>query len=184
MHPIFKLIIAGLMLLGAIGLFIIGQIGWGIIVIILIAIPVILYFFHEYMLLALFRVRKQDIEGAQKWLGKIKNPEKQIIKSQRGYYYYLVGVTEGQKNVNLSEKMMKKALSLGLRFDHDKAIANMNLAVAAMTKGRKQEAERHLAEAQKLDKGGMISNELKMLKQQLKKVNIPGGYYNPNMRRR
>ena len=79
---------------------------------------------------------------------------------------------------------MKKALSLGLRFDHDKAIATMNLAAAALAKGRKQEAERLLAEAKKLDKAGMIEEQIKMLKQQMKKVNIPGGYYNPNMRRK
>jgi Flp pilus assembly protein TadD len=60
----------------------------------------------------------------------------------------------------------------------------MNLAAAALAKGRKQDAERLLAEAKKLDKAGMIEDQIKMLKQQMKKVNVPGGFYNPNVRRR
>jgi len=184
MNYIIKLVIAGLMVIGGVTLIVFGNIGWGIFTILMAAVPVILFFLNEFVLLALWNLRKQNIPGAQKWLKKITKPESQIIKKQLGYYYYLVGITEGQNSITESEKLMKKALSYGLRFDHDKAIATMNLAAAALAKGRKQDAERLLAEAKKLDKAGMIEDQIKMLKQQMKKVNVPGGFYNPNMRRR
>lgn len=184
MNYILKLVIAGLMVAGGVTLIVFGQIGWGIFAILLAAFPVLLFFLNEYVLLGLWRLRKQDIEGARRWLDKITNADKQIIKKQQGYYYYLMGITEGQNSITKSEQYMKKALGLGLRFDHDKAIATLNLAAAAMTKGRKQDAERLIAEAKKLDKAGMLDDQIKMMKQQMKKVNIPGGFYNPNMRRR
>lgn len=184
MHYIFKIVIAVLVVAGGVTLIINEEIGWGVFTILLAAIPVLLFFLNEFVLLALWRLRKQDLAGAQKWLSKITNPENQIIKKQRGYYYYLLGISEGQNNINKSEQLMKKALSYGLRFDHDKAIASMNLAAASLAKGRKQDAERLLAEAKKYDKAGMLDEQIKMLKHQMKKVNIPGGYYNPNMRRR
>jgi len=184
MNAIFKLVIAGLLIAGGVTLIVFGYIGWGIFTILMAAFPILFYFLNEFVLLALWRLRKQDIPSAQKWLAKITKPETQIIKKQQGYYYYLLGITEGQNSLTKTEQLMKKALGLGLRFDHDKAIATMNLAAAAMAKGRKQEAERLLAEAKKLDKAGLVDDQIKMLKQQMKKVNVPGGYYNPNMRRR
>lgn len=184
MNYIFKLVIAGLMVAGGVALIVFGKIGWGVFTILMAAFPVLFFFLNEFVLLALWRLRKQDVPGASGWLNKITRPESQIIKKQLGYYYYLLGITEGQNSITKSEQLMKKALGYGLRFDHDKAIATMNLAAAALSKGRKQEAERLLAEAKKLDKAGMVEDQIKMLKQQMKKVNVPGGFYNPNMRRR
>jgi tetratricopeptide (TPR) repeat protein len=184
MHKLIKPFLAALMILGGVALIVFDYIGWGIFSILMAALPILLFFINEYVLLALWRLRKQDLAGAEKWLNKITSPDRQIIKKQQGYYYYLCGILEGQRNIGKSEQLMKKALSLGLRFDHDKAIATLNLAAAALAKGRKQEAERLLAEAKKYDKAGMVEDQIKMMKQQMKKVNIPGGYFNPNMRRR
>lgn len=184
MNYILKPVITGLLVAGGVALIVFGQIAWGIFAILMGVFPMVLFFLNEYVLLALWRMRKQDVDGARKWLDKITKPDSQIIKKQQGYYYYLMGITEGQNSITKSEQYMKKALSLGLRFDHDKAIATLNLAAAALTKGRKQEAERLLAEAKKLDKAGMVDDQIKLMKQQMKKVNIPGGFYNPNMRRR
>lgn len=184
MNYILKPVITGLLVAGGVTLIVFGQIAWGIFAILMGVFPMVLFFLNEYVLLALWRMRKQDVDGARKWLDKITKPDSQIIKKQQGYYYYLMGITEGQNSITKSEQYMKKALSLGLRFDHDKAIATLNLAAAALTKGRKQEAERLLAEAKKLDKAGMVDDQIKLMKQQMKKVNIPGGFYNPNMRRR
>lgn len=184
MHYILKLVIAGLLIAGGVTLIVFGEIGWGIFSILFSALPITLFFLNEYVLLALWFLRKQNMDTARNWLNKITNPDRQIIKKQQGYYYYLMGISEGQHSITKSEQYMKKALGIGLRFDHDKAIANLNLAAAALSKGRKPEAERLLAEAKKLDKAGMIDDQIKMMKQQMKKVNIPGGFYNPNMRRR
>lgn len=181
----FKLIIAGLLLAGSVAWFVAEDIGWGITFIFFAAIPVLFYFFNEILILVLLKMRKQNTEGAARLLAKIKNPEKQLHKAQRGYFYYLTAVSSADKGIGHTESLMKKALSLGLRFDHDKAIANVNLAATALAKGKKQEAEKYLAEAKKFDKAGMVEDQIKYIKQQMKKVQqMPGGFYNPNMRRR
>ncbi len=54
--------------------------------------------------------------------------------------------------------------------DHDKAMAKLQLAGIAMTKRRKREATLLLAEAKKLDKHNMMAEQVKLLKQQLKKI--------------
>jgi len=63
-----------------------------------------------------------------------------------------------------------KALDLGLSMDHDKAMAKLQLAGIALTKRRKREATTLIAEAKKLDKHGMLADQIKMVKQQMKKI--------------
>ena len=55
--------------------FVQGEIGNGIFLILLSLIFVFLYFRNELILLSFLRMRKQDLEGTEKWLSKIKNPE-------------------------------------------------------------------------------------------------------------
>ncbi|MGB5459348.1 MAG: DUF2892 domain-containing protein, partial [Eudoraea sp.] len=70
-----KLVIAALIIAYAVYQFIEGNIGNGIFLILLSSIFVFLYFRNEFILLAFLRMRKQDMEGTEKWLQKIKNPE-------------------------------------------------------------------------------------------------------------
>ena len=66
-----KLVLAGAVLGLAIWQFIEGNIGNGIMFILLSLIFVFLYFKNEMILLAFLRLRKQDFPGAKKWLDKI-----------------------------------------------------------------------------------------------------------------
>ncbi len=165
-----KLILAGLVIAAAIWQFIDGQIGNGIALILLAGIFIFLYFKNEIILLAFLRLRKQDFEGAKKWLDKIKDPEKALTKKQQGYYWYLHGLMVSQSNITQAEKHFRKAIRLGLSMDHDLAMAKLNLAGIAMTKRRKREATMLLAEAKKLDKHGMMADQIRMMKQQMKKI--------------
>jgi hypothetical protein len=61
--------------------------------------------------------------------------------------------------------------------DHDLAMAKLNLAGIAFTKRRKLEAQRLLSEAQKLDKRNMLGEQIKMMKQQMKKASIPNQHF-------
>ena len=90
-NKIFKLILAGLCLAAAIWQFYETNIGNGIMLILLGLIFVFLYFKNELILLAFLRLRKQDFEGAKKWLDRIKNPEAALVTKQQGYYNYLNG---------------------------------------------------------------------------------------------
>lgn len=165
-----KLVIAGLIIAAAIWQFIEGNIGNGIFLLLLSGIFIFLYFKNEMILLAFLRLRKQDFPGAKKWLDRIKDPEKALVKKQQGYYWYLHGLMVSQTNITQAEKFFKRALKLGLSMDHDLAMAKLNLAGIAMTKRRKREATMLLNEAKKLDKHGMMNDQIRMMKEQMKKI--------------
>lgn len=169
-HKIIKLIIAGLIIVTGIWQFTEGNIGNGIFLLILSAIPIFLYFKNEFILLAFLKLRKQDFEGAKKWLAYIKNPETALVRKQEGYFNYLHGIMLSQTNINQSEKYFKKAIELGLSMDMDMAVAKLNLAGVAMTRRRKLEATNLLNEAKKLDKHNMLADQIKMMKEQMKKI--------------
>jgi len=154
-----------------------GYIGNGIMFILLSLIFIFLYFKNEFILLSFLKLRKQDFNGAKKWLDKIKNPKSALTSKQQGYYNYLNGIMVSQTNMNEAEKYFKNAIALGLSMDHDMAMAKLNLAGIAFSKRRKQEASKLLSEAQKLDKRGMLTDQIKMMKQQMKKAQIPNQHF-------
>ena len=176
-NKIIKLIIATGIIAYAVYQFTEGYIGNGIMFILLSLIFVFLYFKNEFILLAFLRLRKQDFDGAKKWLNKIKKPEAALVKKQQGYYNYLHGIMVSQSNMNEAEKYFKKAISLGLSMDHDLAMAKLNLAGIAFSKRRKQEAQKLLTEATKLDKQGMLTDQIKMMKQNMKRAAGPNQHY-------
>ncbi|WP_396211290.1 DUF2892 domain-containing protein [Flavobacterium sp.] len=169
-HRNIKLIIAGLIIIAGIWQMTEGYIGNGIFLIILSALPIFLYFKNEFILLAFLKLRKQDFPGAQKWLTYIKNPETALVQKQQGYFNYLHGIMLSQTNLTQSEKYFKKAIELGLNMDMDLAVAKLNLAGLAMTRRRKLEATNLINEVKKLDKQNMLADQVKMMKEQLKKI--------------
>lgn len=175
-----KLVITALILAYAIYQFTEGYIGNGIMFILLSTIFIFLYFKNEFILLAFLRLRKQDFAGAKKWLDMIKNPSSALVKKQEGYYNYLHGIMVSQTNMNEAEKYFKKALTFGLAMDHDMAMAKLNLAGIAFSKRRPQEAKILLKEAQKLDKRNMLADQIKMMKDSMKKAQMPNQHYGGN----
>ena len=159
MYPkIIKLILAILSLLYSIFQFYENNIGNGIALIFLSIIFIFLYY------------KKQDFAGTEKWLKKIKNPESSLTTKQVGYYNYLWGIVSSQTNLTQAEKFFKKAISIGLSMDHDLAMAKLSLAGILIQKRRKREATTLLNEAKKLDKQKMLSDQIKMMQQQMKRI--------------
>lgn len=165
-----KLVLALAIIAFAVYQFTDNNIGNGIFLILLSLIPILLYFKNEYILLAFLKLRKQDMDGAKKWLDKIKNPETALVQKQQGYYNYLNGIMVSQTNLTQAEKYFKKAIDLGLSMDQDLALAKLQLAGISMTKRRKMEATKLLNEAKKLDKHNMLKDQIKMMQQQMKKI--------------
>lgn len=165
-----KLVLAALTLAWSVYNFIQGEIGNGLAILLLTGIFILLYFKNEFILLAFLKLRKQDFEGAQKWLAYIKNPSAALTQKQEGYYNYLHGIMLSQTNITKAEKFLKKAVKLGLAMDHDLAMAKLQLAGIAMTKRRKREATILMNEAKKLDKHGMLKEQIQMMKQQMKRI--------------
>ena len=169
-HRNIKLILAGLIIITGIWQMTENNIGNGIFLVLLSAIPIFLYFKNEFILLAFLKLRKQDFEGAKKWLAYIKNPETALVRKQQGYFNYLHGIMLSQTNLTQAEKYFKKAIELGLNMDMDLAVAKLNLAGLAMTRRRKLEATNLINEVKKLDKQNMLADQVKMMKEQLKKI--------------
>lgn len=172
-HKNIKLFLAAAVLATAIWQFMEGNIGNGIMFVLISLMLVFLYFKNEIILMAFLRLRKQDFEGAKKWLDRIKNPGASLVRKQEGYYNYLNGLMVSQTNMNEAEKYFKRAIDLGLNMNADLAMAKLNLAGIAMTKNRKREAQVLLAEAKALDKHNMMDEQIKMMKQQMKRANVP-----------
>jgi hypothetical protein len=169
-HKNFKLIIAALITAWSVYEFSQGHIMNGISILLLAGIFILLYFKNEFILLAFLQLRKQNFPGAQKWLNYIKNPSAALTKKQEGYYNFLHGIMLSQTNITQAEKYLKKAVKFGLSMSHDLAMAKLQLAGIAMTKRRKREATMLMNEAKKLDKQGMLNDQIKMMKQQMKKI--------------
>ncbi|MFP9098667.1 DUF2892 domain-containing protein [Flavobacterium sp. RHBU_24] len=146
-----------------------NNIGNGIFLILIALLVVLTYFKNEIIIMAFLKLRKQDFDGANKLLDKIKNPHTALVRKQEGYYNYLKGLMLSQTNLNQAEKYLKKAVELGLNMDQDLAMAKLNLAGIAISKGRKIEAEKWLSESKKLDKQGMLKDQIAMMKANLKK---------------
>lgn len=167
---IIKLILAAGVIGFSVFQFIDNEIGNGIFALLLAGMFVLLYFKNEFLFLAFLRLRKQDFEGTERWLNQISNPQANLVTKQQGYYYYLKGIIQSQTNLTQAEKHFKKALELGLNMKHDLAMAKMSLAGILMQKRRKREATVLLGEAKKLDSHGMLTAQIKMMQQQLKKI--------------
>ena len=103
-------------------------------------------------------------------MSKIKNPSLSLVQKQQGYFYYLQGIIQSQNNLTIAEKYFKKAIQLGLSMNHDLAMAKMSLAGILMQKRRKREATILLSEAKKLDKHNMLTEQMRMMQQQMKKI--------------
>lgn len=146
------------------------EIGNGIMWFLLSAVVLFTYFRNERILQAFWFLRKNDMLKAQNALNKIKDPEGALVKGQLAYYYMLSGMIESQNGIGKAETLLRKALKTGLRQKHDQAMAKLQLAGIALAKRRKREAQVLLTEVKKLDTRGMLDDQVKVLKQQMKRI--------------
>lgn len=147
-----------------------GNIGNGILFIFVTGLIVLSLFKHELIMWAFIQLRRGKFEKAGRTLDRIKHPE-QLIKSQEAYYYYLRGLISAQtQSATKAEKYFKRALSTGLRMKTDRAVAKLNLAGVAVMKRRKREATNLISEVKKLDKNKMLTDQIKMIQGQMKRI--------------
>lgn len=148
-------------------LFYTGHWGWGITFIFVTALIVLSFFRNENVLLALNQMRVGNTDKAKKYIDKITHPEF-LPKRQHAYVLFLKAVMGGQElGFAQSEKLLRRAMELGLRTPEDNAVARMHLAGICAQTGRKSDAVSLLAEAKKLDKSGMMRDQIKMMQNQL-----------------
>lgn len=118
------------------------------------------------MLMAMFAMRKNNTEKAERYLMRIKDPDRALVRRERATYYFLIAALNSQKNLTESEKLFKRSLEIGLS-RQEQAMAKLQLSAISMQKGRKREAEILVNEAKKLDKGNLLDEQITMIKQGL-----------------
>ena len=147
-----------------------GNWGWGITMILPLALLILTFFRHERLIMALNQMRLGNTDKAYLHLKKISAPQ-MMIKRQQAYYYYLIAMLGNQENgMTKSEQLMRKALQIGLRSSMDQAVAHLHLAGMCLQSGRKQEGMKLLDDAKRLDKDGMLSEQIKTMKKQATQV--------------
>jgi hypothetical protein len=148
-------------------LFASGHWGWGITFLFITALIILSFFRNENVLLALNQMRVGNTDKAKKYIDRIQHPE-YLPKRQHAYVLFLKAVMGGQElGFANSEKLLRRAMELGLRTGEDNAVARMHLAGICAQTGRKNEAVALLGEAKKLDKNGMMREQIKTMQSQL-----------------
>lgn len=147
-----------------------GSWGWGICMILVTAIIGFSFFRNENMILALNQMRLGNTEKAKKHINKITHPQF-LVKKQHAYVIFLQAVLNTQEYGHAkSEKLLRKAIGMGLRTGQDNAVARMHLAGICAQTGRTKEALTLLGEAKKLDSSGMMKDQINQMQRQLKVV--------------
>lgn len=147
-----------------------GNIGNGILFVLIAGIFVLSLFKNELIIWAFIQLRRGKFEKAGRTLDRIRHPE-HLTNAQEAYYYYLRGLIFAQtQSATKAEKFFKRALSTGLRMKTDRAVAKLNLAGIAVMKRRKREATNLITEVKKLDKNKMLTDQIKMIQDQMKRI--------------
>ncbi len=155
-------------LLATFFLFAEGYWGWGITMILPIFIIGFSFFRNENMILALNQMRLGNTEKAKKYINRISAPQF-LPKKQHAYVLFLQAVLNTQElGFAKSEQLLRKAIDMGLRTSQDNAVARMHLAGICVQTGRRKEAQTLLAEAKKLDKSGMMKEQINQMQAQLR----------------
>lgn len=165
---IIRCALMGLSLYATVMLFYEGYWGWGITMILPLAIIGFSFFRNENMILALNQMRLGNTEKAKKYINRISAPQF-LPKKQHAYVLFLKAVLGTQElGFAKSEQLLRKALQMGLRTGQDNAVARLHLAGICAQTGRKKEALTLLAEAKKMDDSGMMKDQIVQMQHQLK----------------
>ena len=156
-----KIPLAAASLAYAVYLFTVGQIGSGVGMVLVSAVLVLITLQSMRLLMAFVSLRQQKMEDARNWLGRV-NPN-HLWPRRRGYWYFLSGSLMMEHNMNEAERLLKQALEIGLKQDHDKAAVKLNLAVVASAKRKTKLAKALLTECKRLDAKGVLKKDIKQV---------------------
>ncbi len=144
-----------------------GYWGWGISLIIPLALVILSFIYNENLAFTLNHMRSGNQDKAQRAINRITSPQF-LPKRQRAYVIYMQALLNAQVFPPTKiEGMLRQAIQIGLKRGHDKAMARMHLAGICVQTGRRQEAVTLLAEAKKMDDSGMLKDQIKMMQGQM-----------------
>lgn len=144
-----------------------GYWGWGITLILPLIIVGATFIYNENLAFALNHMRTGNQEKAARAINRITHPQF-LPKRQHAYVIYMQALLNAQSFPPARcEQLLRKAIGMGLKRGHDKAMARMHLAGICAQTGRRPEAVQLLAEAKKMDDSGMLKEQIKMMQGQL-----------------
>lgn len=164
---IIRCLVAAGMLFLTVYSFATGYWGWGIFLIIPLALVILSFIYNENLAFTLNHMRTGNQDKAQRAINRITAPQF-LPKRQRAYVVYMQALLNAQTLPHARvEVMLREAIQIGLKRGHDKAMARMHLAGICVQTGRRQEAVSLLNEAKKMDDSGMLKEQIKMMQGQL-----------------
>ena len=94
----------------------VGSTGNGILLLILSSIILFLFFKNEFLLLAFFQLRKQNMNSAKKWLERVKNPKSALTKKQQVDSLVKLGVSKALiRSLRLESDRIDKIIELNTK---------------------------------------------------------------------
>ena len=127
------------------------------------------YFRYGTVWKAFQSIKKNNFTKAKKELSQITKPDL-LSKSQKGYYYWALGLIELKNNdLHLAEEYIKKALDFGVRTENDFAIINLNLAQIFYQQEQFHEAYMYLNMAKNISHKSNADEYILELEQMLSK---------------
>ena len=122
----------------------------GVILILYSIFSVYLQFAYGTVWKAFQKIKRNDFVRAKKELESIKKPDL-LLKSQKGYYYWSLGIISSQeKDLLKAEEYIIKAIDYGVRTDNDMALLNFSLAQILYQRELIQEAKLYLDKAKNI----------------------------------
>ena len=144
-----------------------GSWGWGIVLIMVTALVGATFILNENLAFAINHMRMGNQEKAARAINRITHPQL-MPRRQHAYIIYMQALLNAQRfSPTQSEALLRKAIGMGLKRGHDKAMARMHLAGICVQTNRRQEAVSLLNEAKKMDDSGMLKDQIKMMQSQL-----------------
>lgn len=167
-YPGIRVILIIIHTIGAIGLFLLGQPLWAIIVLFGGILQVYGYFRYGTVWLAFQQLGKQNFQEVDKRLFLIKNPQL-LSKSQKGFYYMLKGAVDlyHKKNYQSAEENIKKAIEIGVRTTNNICINYIMLSQLSMIQEMVDHARDYLEKALQTPHNSMLDEGLQNLKNEI-----------------
>lgn len=157
-----------------ISFFIIGRDKLAILSLICCLLQIYSYFRYGTVWLAFKQFKKQNYPKIIRLLGSIKKPE-YLSKSQKGFYYMLKGAVNlyHEKNYQLAEENIKKAIEIGVRTTNNISINYIMLSQSGFQQGKYDNAMNYLKEAVKTPHSSMLDEGLQNLKNEIEEAMKP-----------
>ena len=118
------------------------------------------YFRSGTVLLALRKMGRNDLDGAEKMLQQTRFPHR-LRKDQKAYYHLIKGLLQGKHgNFKEAARALEKAIETGIPTPSNQAVAHLNLASVYINLHQSSAAKEHITQAKVINKSPVLAKEI------------------------